>query len=118
MIDVAHHGHDRRTHLQLFRFGLDALQVVLDLIFLEQLGAVAQLFDHQHRGVALDRLIDRRHDAQVHQHLDHLGRLDRHLLRQLGHRDGLAERHLALDRRGGHLEAVLGFGAGPRPCGP
>src|ERR1019366_144333 len=32
-------------------------------------------------------------------------------LRQLGHGDGLPERHLTLYRRRGHLEAVLGFGA-------
>ena len=84
---------------------------------LQQLGAVAQLLDHQHRGIALDRLIDGRHDPEVHQHLDDLGGLDRHALGELGHRDGLAERHLALDRRGGHLETVLGLGAdggGPR----
>ena len=40
-------------------------------------------------------------------HLDDFGGLDRHLLRQLGHRDGLADADFALDRRGGHLEGVL-----------
>src|SRR6185437_60074 len=70
------------------------------------------LLDHQHGGIALDRLVDRGHDAEIHQHGDDLGRLDRHSLRQFGHRDGLAERDLPPDRRGGHLEAMLGLRAG------
>ena len=81
---------------------------------MQQLGGVAQLLDHEHRGVLLDRLVDGGHDAHVHQHLDDFGRLDRHLLRQLGHGDGLADRHLALDRRGRHLEAMLGLVAADR----
>ena len=59
-----------------------ALQVVLDLVFALQLRRVAHLLDHQHGGLLVQRLIDRRHDADVHQHLDDLGRLDGHLLRQ------------------------------------
>jgi hypothetical protein len=55
------------------------------------LGGVAQLLDHQHRRVLVDRLVDGGHDAHVHQHLDDFGGLDGHLLRQLGDRDGLAD---------------------------
>jgi hypothetical protein len=95
-------------------FGLAALQAFLDLILAQQLGGVAEFLDHQHRRIALDRLIDGRHDAEVHQHLDDFGGLHCHLLRQLGHRDGLPERDLALDRRGGHLEGVLGLAAADR----
>src|ERR1700733_2474025 len=114
VIDVPHHRHHRSAHLELFGRGLAALQAFLDLILAQQLGGVAEFLDHQHRRIALDRLIDGGHDAEVHQHLDDFGGLHRHLLRQLGHRDGLPERDLALDRRGGHLEGVLGLAAADR----
>src|SRR5580700_1978781 len=111
VIDVAHDGDHRRTRLEL-GFGLGPLQVHLDLVFLEHLGRMAELLDHQHRGVLVDRLVDGGHDTHVHEHLDHLGRLDGHLLRELRHRDGLADADFAHHRCGGHLEAVLALGRG------
>ena len=68
---------------------------------------MAHLLDDEHRGVLVDDLVDGRHDAHVHQHLDDLGGLHGHLLRELGDRDGLADGHFAHHRRGRHLEAVL-----------
>src|SRR6185312_14839102 len=117
MIDVTHDGHDRGTRLGLCGLRLDALQILLDLVFLEELRGVTQLLDHEHRRVLIDRLVDGRHDAHVHEHLDDLGRLDGHLLRELRDRDRLADADLAHDGRGGHLEPVPAIGGaryGPR----
>ena len=62
-----------------------------------------------HGRILIDDLIDGGHHAHVHHDLDDFGGLDRHLLRELAHRHGLADRHLAHHARGRHLEAVLGI---------
>ena len=72
------------------------LQVLLDLVFALQLGGVPEFLDHQHGGLLVQGLVDRRHDADVHQHLDDFGRLDGHLGGQFRHRDGLTDRDFAL----------------------
>src|SRR6185437_4113197 len=54
---------------------------------------------------------DGRHDAHVHEHLDDLGRLDRHLLRQLRDAHRLADADLAHYGRRWHLEPVASVGA-------
>ena len=87
--------------------GIGRLQLVFDRAFLDEHGGVAQLFDHQHRGVLIDGLVDGGHHAHVHHHLDDFVGLHGHALRQLADRDGLADLHIALDRRGRTLEAVL-----------
>src|SRR5207248_589360 len=68
------------------------------------------VLDHEHRGVLVDRLGDGGHDAHVPERLDDLGRLHGHLLRQLRHRDGLADADLAHHRCGRHLESVPALG--------
>ena len=107
MIDVSHHRHDRRTRQYLERGVGFALQIVLYDVFLAQHRRVAHFLHDQDRGVLLDHLIDRGHHAHVHHHLDDFGGFDRHFLRQLSDRHGLADRHLAHDARGRHLETVL-----------
>jgi hypothetical protein len=74
VVDVTHDGHDRRTRLLVLGHML-ALQVFFDLVALEHLGHVTHLFDHQRRGVAIDRLVDGGHDAHVHHGLDDFGGL-------------------------------------------
>ena len=106
VVDVTHDGDDRRTRLELVR-GIGGLQLVFDRAFLVKHGGVAELFDHQHRGVLIDGLVDGGHHAHVHHHLDDFVGLHGHALRQLADRDGLADLHIALDRRGRTLEAVL-----------
>ena len=106
VVDVAHDGDHGRTRLFVLGHVL-ALQVFFDLVALEHLGDVAHLLDHQRRGVAIDGLVDGGHDAHVHHGLDDFGGLDGHLLRDFLRRDGLADGHFALDRRGGHFEGVL-----------
>ncbi len=68
---------------------------------------VPQFFDHNHGRVLVQRLVDGDHLAQLHQLLDDLGRLERHLVRQFGHGDGLG--HVHLDHLGlglGRIKAV------------
>ncbi len=119
VVDMAHDGDHRGTQLAdgfLGLLGRRALQVLLDLVFLQDLGGVPHLLDHQHRGVLIDRLVDGRHDAHVHQHLDDLGRLDCHLLRELGNGNRLADAHFTHDRSRRHLEAMASIGrTGDRP---
>ncbi len=110
VIDVSHHRHDRRPRQHLERGIRLALQVVLDDVFLAQHRRVAHFLDHQHGGVLLDHLIDRRHHAHVHHDFDDFGGFDGHLLRQLAHGHGLADRHFAHHARGRHLKAMLGVG--------
>ena len=40
-------------------------------------------------------LVDGRHAAELHQHLDNFGRLHRHLVRKRRHRDGFGHQHFA-----------------------
>ena len=106
MVDVAHHGHDRRARQRL---GLLRRHVLVGEGFrIVQRGnhrAVAHFLHDDHRGVLVQRLVDGRHLAQLHQLLDDFRRLDGHLVRQLGDRDGLGHvhfEHARLDRRGLH----------------
>src|SRR5581483_3586730 len=86
------------------------LQILLDLVFLQHLRGMTHLLDHQHGGVAIDGLIDRGHDPDIHQHLDDLSRLDSHSLRKLGHRDGLPDTDFPNHGRGWHLEGMAPLG--------
>ena len=69
-------------------------------------GRVAEFLDHQHRGVVVDGLGDGRHHAHLEQRLDHVAALERELLREVGHGDGVADRDFAHDRRGRAGEAM------------
>ena len=110
VVDVAHDRDDRRTRQRLVRGCHAGLQLFLDLVGLQHLGDVAHFLDHEHRGVLVDGLVDRRHDAHVEHRLHDFARLDRHALGELGDRDGLADRDLALHR--------LRSAARNRACGP
>ena len=84
VVDVAHHGHDRGTR--------KARRLGMRLGFLEHgLGIVKR---RGNRGMA-QRLIDGDHLAHLHHQLDDLGRLDRHLVGQISHRDGFRNMDLA-----------------------
>ena len=124
VVDMAHHGDDRRPRNAL----ADVLlflgnQLLLDVLLFGGLGRVPHFLDHENRRVLVETLIDGDHDAHLHQHLDHFGGLDGHLLGEVGHGDGLGHLHLAGDggRRLG--KAVLrrparagGADPGPRPA--
>jgi hypothetical protein len=68
---------------------------------------VTQLLDHQRRRVLIDHLVDRRHDAELHQFLDHHARLDGHLLGEIANGYHVGDLYLVDFLLRGHLEAVL-----------
>ena len=54
---------------------------------------MAHFFHHDHRRVLVQRLVDGGHLAELHQLLDDLRGLDRHLVGQLAHSDGFGHVH-------------------------
>ena len=111
VVDVAHDG-DHRGARQRFAFG------GADVLFGERFrivqrgrhGLVAHFLDHDHGRVLVQRLVDGDHLAQLHQVLDHLGRLHGHLVRELGHRDGFGHVHFdhaGFDRRALHVIVAM-----------
>ncbi len=110
MVDVTHDGNDGRTRLgsnSFLTLNLHTLQILFDLVLFQDLRRVTELFDHEHRGVLVDRLVDGGHDAHVHQYLDDLGRLDSHLSREVRDGDGLTDTDFAHDGSRRHFETVL-----------
>ena len=95
VVDVAHDGDDRRARQQLvLRFAVGLF--LEERVRIVQLGGerrVAHLLDDDHRRLLVELLVDRDHLAQLHQLLDDLGGLDRHLVRQVGDADGLGHVH-------------------------
>ena len=81
---------------------------------------VPHLLDDQHRGVAVDGLVDGHHHAHPHQRLDQVGRLDRHPLRQIADGDRLGYRDVAVSRArrasGSHAAARARPPAPRRSC--
>ena len=104
VVDVAHHGDHRRAR-QLLVLRCSALLFLEEGFRVVELGGkrlVAHFLDHDHRRLLVELLVDGDHLAQLHQLLDDLGGLDRHLVRQVGHADGLGHvhfLHLLLGRR-------------------
>ena len=90
MVDVAHDGHDRRARQLLgFRHGGRFVQEGFRIVQLGGDGDVAQFLDHDHGRFLVQHLVDGDHLAQLHQVLDDFRGLDGHLVRQVGHADGL-----------------------------
>ena len=100
VVDVAHDGHHRRPRPQILGPVLDALEADLDVGLADPLGLMAELGDQQLRGVGVERLVDGRHDAHLHQLLDDIGAAHRHAVGELGHGDRLGQHHLAHERAG------------------
>jgi len=80
MVDVAHDHHDRRTRHEIF---ISIFRVVKQDVFFRNLHQLircdAVFSGDQGCGVEIDFLVERGHDAQLHQALDHFrsGLLDR-----------------------------------------
>ncbi len=106
VVDVPHHGHDRRAGngvaFEPQVFG----QLLFQGVVADQLDLVAQLFGDQLGSFLIQHLVDGYRRTHLEHELDDFGRLDRHLLRQIGNRDGFADRHFAHDGAGGALEAM------------
>jgi len=104
VVDVAHDGDHRRPRLLHHLGGGGGLGFGQQRLGVVQLGgdrAMTQLGDYDHRRVLVQHLVDGHHLAQLHQDLDDLGCLQRHLVREVGHRDRLRHRHVAHHRGGG-----------------
>ena len=80
--------------VRLLRFGEQRIRIVE----LRRLRLVAHFLDHDHRRLLVEHLVDRHHRAELHQRLDDLGGLHRHLVRELGDGDRLRNRDVADDR--------------------
>ena len=108
MVDVTH-DRDHRRSWQLLAFGRDMLlfKECVRIVKFGREGLVAHLLDQDHRRLLVELLVDRDHLAQLHQLLDHLGGLDRHLVCQVGHADGLGHMHFLDHLLGGGLEVAL-----------
>ena len=68
---------------------------------------MAQFFDHQGRGIAIENFVDRRHGTHLHQNLDDIAGFDRHALRQFGDRNSFGNFDITHNRRGGFDELML-----------
>ena len=119
MVDVAHDGDDRRRAAAarpacVARVSASSASGSSSLAAMR---LVAHFLDHDHRRFLVEHLVDGDHLAQLHQRLDDLGRLDRHLVRELGHGDRLRHRR---SRGRSARPAPTGAGASPspRPCAP
>ena len=98
VVDVAHDGDDRGARQRLgFCAATSSSEERSGIVQLGGHRLVAHFLDDDHRRVLVELLVDGDHLAHLHQRLDHLGGLDRHLVRQLGDRDGL--RHVHFDDR-------------------
>ena len=81
-----------------FRLGVDgALQAHLHVGFRDAARAVAEFLHHQFGGVGIQRLRDGRHDAELHQRLDHLAGARGHAVGEFLHRDGVRQNDVAHD---------------------
>ena len=94
MVNVAHDGYHRSARQRL-KLGLRHV-IVGKCFWIVQRSdhrLVAQLFHQNHGGVLVQRLVDGDHLAELHQLLDHLRGLHRHLVGEFRHRDGFRHVH-------------------------
>ena len=109
MVHVPHDGNHRRT-IDLFTLYLidGTYQFSLDIIVFLHYRIVPHLFHDQGGSITIQWLVDGYHHAHLHQFLDHLSRLDRHALGQIGNRYGLRYLHVMDNRGRGLYKSVLG----------
>ena len=100
VIDMAHDGDDRRARHQIGpSSSVAALQALQHVGFGDALDGVAVFGGDQFGGVGVDHVVDRRHHAVLHQHLDDVDDAARHAVGEFGDGDGFGNRHFA--RAGG-----------------
>ena len=95
VIDVAHHGHDRRTRFGIGGIVDDIEQAFLDVGRGHALDGVAQFLGDQLRGVGIDHVGDLVHRALLHQQPDHVDRALGHAVGEFLDIDGFRDDHLA-----------------------
>jgi hypothetical protein len=77
MVDVTHHGDDRRSRLGLDVGGLGFGQQRIRIVLRRGLRLVAHFRGQDDRGLLIQHLVDGHHLAQFHEDLDDLRRLHR-----------------------------------------
>jgi hypothetical protein len=95
VIDVAHHGDDRRARLGIGGIIDNVEQALFDVGRGDALDGVAQFLGDQLRGVGVDHVGDLVHRALLHQHADDVDRALRHAVGEFLDRDRFRDRHLA-----------------------
>ena len=87
VVDMAHDGDDRRTRLQRARFVRYAFQAFEHVGFRHALDGVAVFGGDEFGRVGVDHVVDLRHDAVLHQHLDDVDGAARHAVGEFGNGD-------------------------------
>src|SRR5713101_296781 len=96
VVDMAHHGHDRRTGLGLT---LGRLFILLDRgvdVEADILDGVAEVAGNKRRRIDVEHLVERRHRTEVHQLSYKLAGLDPHIAREVGNGDAFRDTNNAL----------------------
>ena len=91
VVDMAHHGHDRRTRLGVGGIVDDVEQAFLDVGRGDALDGVAQFLGDQLRGVGVDHVGDLVHRALLHQQADDVDRALGHAVGEFLDIDGFRE---------------------------
>ena len=104
VVNVAHDRDDRGTRDQLFLAVLHVLgrEHVLGSLIELHFQRHTELGSHQRRGIEIQLLVNRRHDAQQHQFLDDLARRFADALGQIADGDGLGGHVGRFDLDRGH----------------
>ena len=102
VVDMAHDRDDRRAELQRLRIILDFRDLRRVYLWRQLFARHAEFGSYQRRGIEIQLLIDRRHDAQQHQLLDDLARRLADALGQIADGDGLGGHVGRLDLDRGH----------------
>ncbi len=117
MVDMAHDSHNRRT--RLFRIHGRRIGKLSEqgfrIIGLSLNGLMPHFLHDNHCRVLIEHLVNRNHLSHLHECLDNLSRLNRHLARQISNRNRFRHAHFAYNRFGRHRRSrcrigpMLGF---------
>ena len=94
VVDMAHHGHDRRTRLGIAGIVDDVEQAFFNVGRGDALDGVAHFLGDQLRGVGIDHVGDLVHRALLHQQADDVDRTFRHAVGEFLDVDGFRNHHL------------------------
>ena len=94
VVDMPHHGDDRRARLQARRVVLGTFEADFDVGFRHPLHLVPELLRDQLGRFAVNGLRRRCHDTELHQLLDHVGGPLCHPVGEFGDRDGIRNDHV------------------------
>ena len=97
MVDMSHHGDHRRPRPEIFRTIL-IVNEAFPTVGHSSLNTIPEALGQGRSFVKVNHRIDRRHNAQLHQSPNNLGRARVHLLPELFHRHRLAQSQKFLSR--------------------